>query len=134
MKDNKCFFDTNILLYLLSSDIDKAEAAEKLLCTGGYISVQIVNELTNVMLKKFKMSWNEIEEFISLIKSICDIVPLTIEISDSGRDIAQRYRFSLYDSMIVSAAYASNCSVLYSEDMHNGISINDNLKIINPFI
>ncbi|MEZ5584156.1 MAG: hypothetical protein R3F37_16670 [Candidatus Competibacteraceae bacterium] len=44
MNANERFFDTNILLYLLSSDGAKADRAEQLIATGGVISVQVLNE------------------------------------------------------------------------------------------
>ena len=47
--------------------------------------------------------------------------------------IAQRYMFSLYDSLIISAALDCNCSILYSEDMTDGLLIDGKLKIANPF-
>ena len=49
-------------------------------------------------------------------------------------EIAERYRFSFYDSMIITAALESNCEILYSEDMQHNQTIDDTLKIINPFL
>jgi len=40
---------------------------------------------------------------------------------------------SFYDSMIVSAALLSGCDVLYSEDMQDGLFIENKLRICNPF-
>ncbi|MEE8398614.1 MAG: PIN domain-containing protein [Desulfobacterales bacterium] len=45
MPGSKVFIDTNVLLYLLSSDTDKADRAEAILQTGGVISVQVLNEM-----------------------------------------------------------------------------------------
>ena len=36
------FFDTNVLLYLLSKDAAKADRAEALLAAGGVVSVQVL--------------------------------------------------------------------------------------------
>jgi len=47
--------------------------------------------------------------------------------------IAERYGFSFYDSLIISAALECECSILYSEDMSNGQVIDKILKIVNPF-
>jgi len=49
-------------------------------------------------------------------------------------DIALKYHFSFYDSLIIAAALESGCSTLYTEDMHNGQVIEDRLKIVNPFV
>ena len=47
--------------------------------------------------------------------------------------IIEKYKFSFWDSMIISAALQSNCKILYSEDMHHKQIIENKLTIINPF-
>ncbi len=42
------FFDTNLVLYLLSADEHKANTAEALLAQGGMVSVQVLNEAVSV--------------------------------------------------------------------------------------
>ena len=44
MNGGEDFFDTNVVLYLLSADAAKADRAEELLAIGGTISVQVLNE------------------------------------------------------------------------------------------
>ncbi len=134
MPDSNYFIDTNILLYLLSADSDKANRAETILRTGGLISVQVLNELINVTRRKLNMSWSEIGEVVSIIRSICPVDPLTIETHDRGRSLAERYDFSVYDAMIIASALNGGCKILYSEDMQNEMVIEDQLRICNPFI
>jgi predicted nucleic acid-binding protein len=133
MPDPKVFIDTNILLYLLSADHDKADRAELIVQAGGLISVQVLNEMANIALRKLAMSWREINEVLSLIRSLCPTVPLTIETHDRGRLVAERYGLSVYDAMIVAAALLGGCETLYSEDMQNGLLIDQQLRICNPF-
>ena len=57
------FFDTNVLLYVASGDPVKASRAERLIGDGGTISVQVLNEITNVARRKMSMSWTETREF-----------------------------------------------------------------------
>ncbi len=133
MTDSKAFLDTNVLLYLLSSDARKADQAENILQSGGVISVQVLNEFTNVARKKLGMSWSEIGEVLSLIRSFCHIESMTLESHDTGRQIAESYQLSVYDAMIVASALLRNCETLYSEDMHHGLIIENQLKICNPF-
>ena len=133
MPDPKVFIDTNILLYLLSANNDKADQAEIIVQAGGLISVQVLNEIANVARRKLAMSWREINEVIELIRSVCPTAPLTIETHDKGRLVAERYGLSLYDAMIVAAALLGGCETLYSEDMHNGLVIDHQLRICNPF-
>jgi predicted nucleic acid-binding protein len=127
------FIDTNILLYLLSANHAKADQAEIIVKTGGLISVQVLNEMANVARRKLGMSWMEVNEVLGLIREVCPITPLTIETHDRGRLVAERYGLSVYDAMIVAAALLGGCETLYSEDMQNGLLIDNRLRICNPF-
>lgn len=133
MPEAKAFIDTNVLLYLLSADTEKADRAEAVVQAGGLISVQVLNEMTNVARRKLDMSWLEIKEILTLIRSVCSTESLTIETHDKGRLIAERYGLSVYDAMIVAAALLAGCKTLYSEDMHDGLLIDQQLRICNPF-
>lgn len=129
----KVFIDTNILLYLLSADPEKADRAEIIVQTGGLISVQVLNEMANVARRKLSMPWIEINEVLSLIRSLCQTAPLTIETHDRGRLVAEQYGLGVYDAMIVAAALLGGCETLYSEDMQHGLMIDRQLRICNPF-
>ena len=111
MKD-KLFADTNVLLYLLSQDAQKADQAEVVLNKGVMISVQVLNEVTHVLRRKIKLSWPEIHTFLALIQSLCTVQPLTIETHAQGLTLAERYHFLVYDSMIVAAALLAQCRIL----------------------
>ena len=129
----KVFIDSNVLLYLLSTDAKNADAAEAVLRAGGVISVQVLNEITNVTLKKLGMPWPEINQFLALLRSLCTVEPLTVETHDRGRAVAERYGLSVYDSMIVAAALIAGCTVLCSEDMQDGLLVDKRLRVVNPF-
>jgi len=131
MNVDKPFFDTNILLYLLSSD-SRADQAETLIADGGVISVQVLNEFASVASRKLKMDWSEIQDILTTIKTICRVVPITLEIHESGIAIAEKYKLSFYDSLILAAASHSECRIVYSEDMQDGQRIK-NITIQNPF-
>ncbi len=47
--------------------------------------------------------------------------------------LREQYAFSFWDSLIVSSALSADASALYSEDMQDGLVIEDRLRIINPF-
>lgn len=128
----RAFLDTNVLLYLLGSDSTKADRAEELLVGGGLISVQVLNEFATIAHRKANLPWPEILTILATLRTACQVVPLTVELHEEGLAIAQRYRFSLYDSLIVAAALGSGCTTLYSEDLQDGQVI-ESLTIINPF-
>jgi predicted nucleic acid-binding protein len=127
------FIDTNVLLYVLSADRRKADCAEAILRAGGRISVQVLNEFANVARRKLAMSWTEVDEVLALIRSICPLEPMTVETHDRGCFIAKRHGLAVYDAMIVAAALLSGCKTLYSEDMQDGLVVERQLRISNPF-
>lgn len=134
MNRSNAFFDTNILLYLLSGDPEKANRAETLLANGGIISVQVLNEFAAVASRKLGLSYPEIREILQTVREVCTVNPLTLEIHDLGLHVAERYGFSLYDALIVAAALLAQCGTLYSEDLQDGQVIDSRLIIRNPFI
>jgi predicted nucleic acid-binding protein len=127
------FLDTNVLLYLLSADSGKADIAEELLRKGGIISVQVLSEFTSVCTRKLKMSYGEIREILLTINMVLDVRDLTPAIHEAALDIAERYGYSFYDSMIMAAAINAGCSLVYTEDLQSGQHIQDSLLIVNPF-
>jgi predicted nucleic acid-binding protein len=126
------FIDSNVILYLLSSDSCKADRAESILLKGGIVSVQVLNEVSSVCLRKLKMNWQEIDDLLLAVKAACPIVPLTLESHEKAVLIAKRYRLSFYDSHICASAILSDAKMLLSEDMQNGMMIED-LIVNNPF-
>ncbi|MHB9100625.1 MAG: PIN domain-containing protein [Sulfuricella sp.] len=133
MSGDKRFFDTNVVLYLLSADQAKADRAEELLAEGGIISVQVLNEFAAVASRKLGMSWPEIREVLDQVRAVSIVEPLSVETHERGLLVAERYGISIYDSLIVAAALISGCSTLYSEDMQHGQIIEGQLTICNPF-
>lgn len=127
------FLDTNVLLYLLSADSGKADVAEALLRKGGIISIQVLSEFTSVCSRKLKMSYGEIREILTTINMVLDVRDLTQTTHQTALDLAERYGYSFYDSMILSAAINAGCGLVYTEDLHSGQHIQDRLLIVNPF-
>lgn len=126
------FADTNVILYLLD-DGPKADRAEAILGQGPRISVQVLNEALVNCRRKAGLSWDEAGAFLSGIQSLCPVETLTAQTHQVGRALAERYQLSVYDAMIVAAALIAGCTTLWSEDMHDGLLIEDRLRIVNPF-
>ena len=113
MSDVESFFDTSVLLYLLSADAKKADRVEELLGQSGVISVQVLNEFTAVATRKLGLSFTEVREVLGAVRVLCDTQPLTVAHHDKGVEIAERYRFSFYDSVIIASALLAGCKMLY---------------------
>jgi predicted nucleic acid-binding protein len=127
------FFDTNVLLYVASGDPAKADRAEELISAGGIVSVQVLNEITNVARRKMGLSWTETRAFLSMMRGLLPVQPLTIDIHETGVGLAERYGLSIYDATIAASALHADCDTLWSEDMQHGIVLDDRLRIVNPF-
>ena len=130
---SKPFIDSNVILYLLSGDANKADKAEEIVAAGGIISVQVLNEVTSVCHRKLKMDWAEIEAVLEAVKANVQIVPLTEITHVQAIQICQRYQLSFYDAHICAAAIVAGATVLLSEDMQHGLMI-DGMTIKNPFL
>jgi predicted nucleic acid-binding protein len=127
------FFDSNVILYLASSDSVKASRVEQLLAERGSISVQVLNESANVLRRKRDMPWPNVRAFLSELRQGLDVLPVTIEVHETGLRLAERYGFATYDSFIVASALAADCDTLWSEDMQDGLMVEKRLRIIDPF-
>ena len=128
----KPFIDSNVVLYLFSSDTVKADRAESLLQSGGLISVQVLNEVASVCLRKLKMSWEEIDTVLETLKSTCEVLPVTLASHEKAVVLAQRYRLSLYDANLGANAILGGVKTLLSEDMQSGMLM-DGVTVVNPF-
>jgi predicted nucleic acid-binding protein len=127
------FFDTNVLVYIASADTTKADRAEAIVAAGGAISVQVLNEFTNVARRKMRMSWADTHAFLTILRGLLKVHPLTLEIHETGLALAERYGLSTYDAMIAASARHAGCDTLWSEDMQHGMVLGEGLQIINPF-
>jgi len=134
MRDVEDFFDTSVLLYLLSKDFDKADRVEQLLAGRGTISVQVLNEFAAVALRKLRMPLGDVREILDTVRAVCSVEAVTVATHDRGLAIHERYRFSLYDSILVSSALIVGAKVLYSEDLQHGQVIDGQLQVVNPFL
>jgi len=127
------FFDTNVLLYLISDDIAKSRKLDVHLIGGGLISVQVLNEFLNVSRKKYGLEASQIRPFLAVLRDTLSVVPVTARTHDIGLDIIERYKLSTYDAMIVAAALDNECDVVFSEDMQDGMLFFGQVRIIDPF-
>lgn len=130
---SKVFLDTNVILYVASTDAAKAARAEALIEAGGLISVQVLNEIANVARRKMALAWPDVRTLLSAIQGFLEVAALTVETHRSGLALSERYGLSVYDAMIVAAALEGGCTTLWSEDMQHGLVVGDRLTIRDPF-
>ena len=135
---DKVFLDTNILIYSYSEDeIKKQAIANKVLedySENIVISKQVINELINVLFKKFKLSSDDIENAVLELDTFIPIVDFDITTQIKALRLKEKYKLQYYDALIVATALESGCTTLFSEDMQHHQVIDSVLTIVNPFV
>jgi predicted nucleic acid-binding protein len=131
---DKAFFDTNVLIYATVSGDSRRERAQRLMAQGGAISVQVLNEFVAVARRKMRMPWKDVIEALDAIRILFPApVAITVATHNTALKVATQYGFGIYDALIAASALEANCSTLYSEDLHDGQVLADQLTIQNPF-
>jgi predicted nucleic acid-binding protein len=139
MKD-RIFFDTNVILYAYSKlkNSKKEIANSKIFSHENnnsiFISNQVVNEFINIAYKKFELDSKQIESAILELDNCFNIVNFSTITQIKAVSIKEKYKFQYYDSLIIATALENSCTILYSEDMQHDQIIENQLKIINPFM
>ena len=104
-----------------------------LIAAGGAVSGQVVIELANVARRKMRLPWADTHALLTLFRGLLTAHPLTVEVHDTGLELAERYGFSTWDAMIAASALHAGCDTLWSEDMQHGMALNGQLRISDPF-
>ena len=126
--------DTNVAIYAFSDNEQKAPAAFDALARSTFVSVQLLNEFANVLVRKRRLPWPQVREMLDELRTaIKFVLPLDDTIHRDALRLAERYRLSLYDALMVSAALSGGAQTLHSEDMQHGLLIDDTLRIVDPF-
>ena len=135
-----CFIDSNIWLYRFIINPRDADAIPKqqiATTITNYpnllISTQVVNEVCANLIRKAGFDNNQIETLIEELAQGCEISPVSLISLQSAIKLRHQYLLSFWDSLIVASAILGDAKILYSEDMQDGLIINNTLHIINPF-
>jgi predicted nucleic acid-binding protein len=98
------------------------------------MSIRVLSETANIMRRKLGFDISAIRTVINRISQECSLLHLINSTLNNAFDIAERYGFSHYDSLIIAAALQTDCTTLYSEDMQHGQVIEERMMTINPFL
>jgi predicted nucleic acid-binding protein len=131
----KTFLDTNIVVYLFSGDEPEKRAAALTLIEQNNIvvSTQVLSELANTLSRKFGLSFDVVAQAVAEVRDACTVVPVMPDTITQALTLAQKYKYSYYDSLILAAALSAGCETLVTEDMQHAQLIEDVLTIRNPF-
>ena len=133
----RSFLDTNILVYADAGDepIKQQRAlsliTEHRLAGSGVISTQVLQEYTNVALRKLGLPAALVREQL-LFYARFDVVTTTPALILDALDLHVLRGVAFYDALIVQAAIASGCARLLSEDMQDG-AVLAGVRVSNPF-
>jgi predicted nucleic acid-binding protein len=137
---DKYFLDTNVFVYCFDrSDRRKQERADRLVSEAvadqlGVISTQVVQEFSNVALRKFRTPMTPAECRIYLeavLTPLCEVFP-TLSLYNEALRLHETTKLSFYDCLIIASAISAGCRILYSEDFQ-AEQVIDGLIIRNPF-
>lgn len=130
------FIDSNVWLYGLATgqDARKEQIARKLIKPKQIaVSIQVINEVCLNLRKKHSFDEPEIQKLIRSFYRKHRVVEIDKSVLLTASQLRVKYSFSYWDSLIAAAALAANATILYSEDMHDGLLIENKLRIVNPF-
>lgn len=129
------FLDTSILVYLYSeTEPEKSKIAKQ--CTenqNAWISTQVLNELSNVLHRKFAMPYLEILSVIQELENAFLLATITHKTIKQALLLGDRYRYSYFDSLMLASSLEQGCTTIYTEDMQHSQKIESQLIIHNPF-
>jgi predicted nucleic acid-binding protein len=137
--DEPCIVDTNVWLYALvdSDDSSKTHTARDLLLTQSrpiITSTQVINEVCVNLIRKAGMSEEVVRELTEAFFRRYQVLLTTETLLLKASRLRERHSFSYWDSLIVTAALQGNAAILFSEDMQDGLVVDNTLTISNPFI
>jgi predicted nucleic acid-binding protein len=135
-----CFVDANLFVY----SVDTAQPLKRELAATlierlwmeqrARTSIQVLNEFYVTVTRKLRRvlaphdAWALVEEILEW-----EPQPNDAALIHSARSIESRHKLNWWDCLIVAAARLQHCTVLYTEDLQHGATL-DGVKIVNPFI
>lgn len=137
---DKCFVDTNILMYAhdrgAGAKHNRARAVVEELweSEAGVVSTQVLQELY-VNLRRRTEQKQDSKAAREIVKDYLswEVVVNTGASMLEAIEIEQRHGISFWDALIVQAAESSGAKLLYSEDFSSGHRYGS-LRVINPLI
>ena len=133
------FVDTNVLVYRH----DTSEPAKQARAEAWYqyvwrrragrLSFQVLQELYSTLTRKLAPRF-DVDKARALVRDLAAWQPVAVDLAllERGWRLEDRYSLSWWDALIVSAAQASDCRVLLTEDLQHGQRFG-RVRVIDPF-
>ncbi len=127
------FLDSNVVLYALGDDEHKRTVGRGLLAAQPTISTQVVNECSHVLRRKQQFASAHVARLLEEIVRMATVVDVGMVQIRQAWEIASRYQYGHYDSLIIATALSAGCSILYTEDLQHEQSIYGQMTLLDPF-
>ena len=137
MSVERCFVDTNVLIYLFDNDSPGKQARAQALLDEEkdriVLSTQVLGEFYVNVARKLEQPLPQdaaaraVEDF-----SRFDVQSITAELVLAAVRRSRSSLLSYWDSLIVETARNTGAEILFTEDLQHGQEI-DGLRIVNPF-
>ncbi len=137
MSVERCFVDTNVLIYLFDNDSPGKQARAQALFDKErdriVLSTQVLGEFYVNVARKLEQPLPQdaaaraVEDF-----SRFDVQSVTAELVLAAVRRSRSSLLSYWDSLIVETARNAGASILFTEDLQHGQEI-DGLRVVNPF-
>jgi predicted nucleic acid-binding protein len=85
------------------------------------------------MNRKYGISFEKLQILSDIFWRRFEVALLRKSSVDKALSVANQYKYSYWDSLIIASALENKCKILYTEDMQDGQIIEGKLKIENPF-
>ncbi len=134
----ECFFDTNVLVYAVSSaeaDAPKRRRALDLVRQADFgLSAQVLQEFYVTVTRKIRKSLAP-ELAVALMEEyrVFPTVPTDYPLIVSAVEISLRYGVSYWEGAILAAAEVLEAPILYTEDLAHGQQYGP-VRAVNPFL
>ena len=135
MPGEKAFLDSNVLIYAYSVDEPEKRVIAVSLCRSNpIISFQVLNEFSNVLLRKFCLNPTDVSAKLDELSGFMDIKIIDMLTIKKALQLKDIYEYSYFDCIMLASALNSGCPVIYTEDLQHGQIIENRLKIIDQFL
>ena len=131
------FLDSNVLVYAVDArDAWKQKIAKSIVMSARdsvdyVISAQVLNEFSNVAMRKLGKTRAEVMGFAELFKAIRSL-PVKSEWTMRALEMMGHYDLQFYDALLLVAAKELGCNRFLTEDLSDGQTYNGILAV-NPF-
>jgi predicted nucleic acid-binding protein len=138
--NDKCFVDTNILVYAYNADEKEKHARASALIKElwdqktGVLSLQVLQEFYVTVTQKIEkpIGSDETKKIVEDYIAAWEIVEPTTRTLLVAIEARDKYQLHFWDAMIFAAAREARAKVVYTEDFQHGREI-ESIRFMNPF-